>query len=221
MLSLVRGVSLVLLPLAGLGLGYYASPRAAASPAKAASQSEAPATCAANEAKIASLAAEVARLEALLNGVSNQKDGAKAHADAREQQQVVEAPTPQQEAAWLSARSAFYDRYLKQQPRDERFADELERKAVAAAKEQKQAGVELTDARCYTNHCRFEYTYRDAEARGQHLTTVGPAFVELPRVSYAYPGAPEVQNRAVLYLSKAEQPLPAFDYASFVAQSSR
>jgi hypothetical protein len=127
----------------------------------------------------------------------------------------VSPPTPEQEAAWLAARAQFYDKVLKDEPRNDAWAEPIEDKAISVAKTQAAQGVKLEDVRCYTNHCRMEYSYRDSDARTEHLSTIATSFTELQRVSYAYPGAPAVQNRAVLYMSTTDHPMPEFDYDTF------
>jgi hypothetical protein len=64
----------------------------------------------------------------------------------------------------------------------------------------------------------MEFTYRDAEARADHIRHLGQDFVELPRVSYAYPGEPAVHNRAIMYMAADGHELPQLDYATFRAR---
>jgi hypothetical protein len=160
---------------------------------------------------------EVSRLQAALR--REKRIAQVTQASVQEPDRVADTPraprTPEEEAAWLAARAQFYDKALKNERRNDAWADALEDKAVSMAKTQAAQGVKLEDVRCYTNHCRIEYSYRDADARTQHLETIASTFTELQRVSYAYPGAPAVQNRAVLYMSTQDHPLPDFDYEAF------
>ncbi|HEX2880730.1 MAG TPA: hypothetical protein VHO25_14460 [Polyangiaceae bacterium] len=157
---------------------------------------------------------EVSRLRAELR--REKRLAQVTQASMQEPDQVADTPsaprTPEEEAAWLAARAQFYDKVLKGERRNDAWAETLEIKAVSVAKTQEAQGVKLEDVRCYTNHCRMEYSYRDADARTQHLETIATTFTELQRVSYAYPGAPTVQNRAVLYMSTADYPFPDFHY---------
>lgn len=166
-------------------------------------------------AELATLREENRRLRRQL--IEARAQGVQSAVQEPEEATPTAAPTPEEEAAWLEARGAFYDQSLKGQPRNDVWADALEEKARATAAKERDQGVELVDARCYTDFCRMEYSYRDADARMNHIHAVGAAFPELKQTSYAYPGNPE-QTRAVMYMSTEGHVMPDFDYESFRAR---
>jgi hypothetical protein len=206
----------------GAGAGYVARGRELPS-AQAKSQAQAsPGVVAptSNKAELAALRARVAELEAWLrvaNGAVAAQGAAPPQAEAKSP--PVPPPTPEQEAAWLAARAIFYDQFLKNEPRDGLWAAPLEARAVTLAKQLTEKGIKLEDARCWSQHCRLEYSYPDLEARNDHVHEMSKAFPELGEASYAYPGEPQSHTRAVFYLGKTGQHLPDFDYASFIANT--
>jgi hypothetical protein len=118
------------------------------------------------------------------------------------------------------ARAAFLDGELARQPRDEAWASALEDKArtlYAAAKA--EDGVKLVSVSCRSTACRLELSYADADARLRGIQRLGREIDELPRVTYAYPGEPDVHTRAIFYMAQDAHPLPALDYAEFAAAS--
>jgi hypothetical protein len=129
-------------------------------------------------------------------------------------------PTPELEARWLMARAEVLDEALASQPRDDGWAAPLEEKARAMYPAKADTATALVSVSCRSSACRMEFTYRDAEARADHIRHLGQAFAELPRVSYAYPGEPTVHNRAVMYLTADGHELPQLDYATFRARTA-
>jgi hypothetical protein len=129
-------------------------------------------------------------------------------------------PTREQEMAWLMARAHFLDDVLDKQPRNDTWATTVEKKARVLAEGRAKDGVKLVNVTCRSTACRMEYVYPDAAARVRHIESLGEDFTELPRVSYAYPGEPDVQTRAIMHLATSDQPLPTLDYKTFAAQQT-
>jgi hypothetical protein len=156
----------------------------------------------------AELRAEKARVAAADGGVAPTSTGA----------EIPRPTTPLQSARWLMARAAFLDGVLARQPRDEAWASALENKTrtLYAAKPEAD-GVKLVSVSCRSTACRLEFTYADADARLRGIQRLGQEVDDLPRVTYAYPGEPDVHTRAIFYMAQDAHPLPALDYAEFAA----
>jgi hypothetical protein len=111
------------------------------------------------------------------------------------------------------ARSRFYDEKLAAEPRDPTWARSVESRAKELYEAKEFEGTDLVNVSCYTKSCRLEFSYADMANRERHLSSLPRDFPDLPRASFAYPGAPADQLRAIVYLSKEK--LERFSYDQY------
>lgn len=214
--SIGLGGVVLALGIAGATTVTYVRARPTNAAVAAAGRGAATSNEAASNAELTALRSEVERLRAQLDSAEHARVAAApigaASARAAQGEPEAKPPTPEQEAAWLSARSTFYDDFFEHEPRDDAWANRMEALARDTTKKQSQTmAVELKDVRCWSSVCRMEFSYPDRSVRMKHIYTLGQQYKDLPAVSYAYPGEPADHTRLVAYMAVDSESFPQFE----------